>query len=141
MSATTAFATSLLAKAFTGVEDTLYTAWESATNLYISLHTSNPGAAGSQTTGEAAYTGYGRVSVAKTTSGWTVTGATSENDGVLSFGQCTASPGSNLTHVGIGLDASGTGTLLLFGELDTPIAMQVGATPQFAVSALETVVT
>ncbi len=34
------------------------------TNLYVSLHTGDPGEAGSQTTNECAYTSYARVAVA-----------------------------------------------------------------------------
>src|SRR3954466_1466757 len=44
------------------------------TNLYLSLHTASPGAAGSQTTNEAAYTSYARVAQARTSGGWTVSG-------------------------------------------------------------------
>src|SRR4051794_4223758 len=46
------------------------------TNLYVSLHTSSPGATGNQTTNEVstgAYTNYARVAVARTSGGWTVT--------------------------------------------------------------------
>ena len=35
------------------------------TNLYVSLHTSDPGEAGSQTTNECAYGSYARVAVAR----------------------------------------------------------------------------
>src|SRR5262252_1773311 len=44
------------------------------TNLYLSLHTADPGAGGSQTTSEAAYTSYARATVARTSSGFTVSG-------------------------------------------------------------------
>lgn len=40
-------------------------------SLYISLHTADPGAGGSQTTNECAYTPYARVAISRT-SGWTV---------------------------------------------------------------------
>lgn len=43
-----------------------------AGNLYVSLHTADPGAGGDQTTNEAAYTSYARVAVARTVAGWTV---------------------------------------------------------------------
>jgi hypothetical protein len=143
MTATTAFATDVLELLFTAVN------WANVaddadsapiTEFYISLHTAAPGTSGTQSTSETAYTGYARQSVARSASGWTVTGATVANDAEISFGQCSASPGSNLTHVGIGLSSSGTGTLWLYGELDNAIIMQVGATPQFAISALEVVV-
>lgn len=41
-------------------------------NLYVGLHTADPGASGSQTTNECAYTGYARVAIARTSSGWTI---------------------------------------------------------------------
>ena len=40
------------------------------TNLYVSLHTADPGEAGNQSTSEATYTGYARVAVARTAGGW-----------------------------------------------------------------------
>jgi hypothetical protein len=43
-----------------------------AGNLYISLHTADPGADGDQTTSECAYTSYARVAVARSGAGWTV---------------------------------------------------------------------
>lgn len=108
-----------------------------ATNLYISLHTSDPGESGDQTTGETAYTGYSRVAVARSTSGWTVTNGTVTNDADITFGQCTASPGSAISHVGIGLSTSGTGTLLMSYALDSSITMQVGTTPLFSAGQLD----
>jgi hypothetical protein len=51
--------------------------FEIATGLVcISLHTADPGEAGDQTTSEATYKSYARVSVARTTAGWTVTSGT-----------------------------------------------------------------
>jgi hypothetical protein len=41
------------------------------TNLYLALHTADPGVGGSQTTSEASYTGYARVAVPRSTSGFT----------------------------------------------------------------------
>lgn len=41
-------------------------------NLYVSLHTSDPGAGGSQTTNEATYTSYARVAVTRDGTAWTV---------------------------------------------------------------------
>lgn len=38
-------------------------------NLYVSLHTSSPTAAGTQTSNEAAYTSYARVAVTRTSGG------------------------------------------------------------------------
>lgn len=43
-----------------------------AGSLYVSLHTSDPGTTGDQTTNEATYTSYARVAVARTAGGWTI---------------------------------------------------------------------
>src|SRR4051794_10106620 len=59
------------------------------TNLYVSLHTATPGAAGSQTTSEAAYTAYARVAVARTSGGWTVTGGSVSPAATISFPAAT----------------------------------------------------
>lgn len=105
------------------------------TNLYISLHTGDPGEGGSQTTSEATYTGYARVAVARTTSGWTVTSGACTNDAEIAFGACTA--GSNtITHVVIGKASSGTGQILVSGALSASLAVSAGITPRFAASAL-----
>jgi hypothetical protein len=46
-----------------------------AGSLFVALHTADPGAAGTQSTSEAAYTSYARVAVARSSGGWTVTGS------------------------------------------------------------------
>ena len=107
------------------------------TQFYISLHTADPGDAGSQNTSETAYTGYARVAVTRDGTGWSVSSGTASNDADIEFGLCTASPGSPLTHVGIGTEASGAGTLYLTGALNSSIIMQVGATPIFSVGELD----
>lgn len=140
MSATNAVETSVLALIFNA------TTWTSMainatsspyTAFYISLHTADPGETGSQNTSETAYTGYARVSVARTSAGFTVSGNNVSNAAEISFGQCSASPGSNLTYFGIGTDASGAGTLLLSGALTSSVIMQVGTTPIFSIGELD----
>lgn len=106
-----------------------------AGSLYIGLHTADPGEGGSQTTSEATYTGYARVAVARSTAGWTASGASVSNDSAVTFGACTA--GSNtLTYFSIGTDSSGAGTLLFSGALTASLAVSAGITPSFAASAL-----
>lgn len=43
------------------------------TNLYMALHTADPTDAGGQSSSEATYTGYTRVAIERSGSGWTVT--------------------------------------------------------------------
>jgi hypothetical protein len=75
-------------------------------NLFVALHTADPGQAGTQATSEANYTGYGRVNPARTSGGFTVSGNTITNTAAVTFGLCTA--GSNsITHFSIGVAVSG----------------------------------
>jgi hypothetical protein len=76
-------------------------------NLFVALHTSWPGLAGDQTTNEIAYTGYGRVSVARTSGGWTVTGNAVSPVAAVTFGQMTAGAGGLATHASVGHATSG----------------------------------
>ena len=106
------------------------------TNLFLSLHTADPGVGGSQTTNETSYTNYARVSVARTTAGWTVaTTAQTENVALLQFPQCGAT-GATVTHVAIGTLTSGAGTILYSGALNSSLSVANLIQPQFAAGAL-----
>jgi len=107
------------------------------TNLYVSLHTANPGVGGDQTTNEAAYTNYARFAVARTTGGWAApsSGATS-NAVLIQFPQCGAS-GATVTHVAIGTAVSGSGKVLYAGALNDSLPIANLIQPQFAVGALD----
>jgi hypothetical protein len=99
-----------------------------AGNLYLSLHTADPGEAGNQTTNEAAYTSYARKAVARSGAGWTV----STNSAVLAANAdfITATGGSETeTYMGIGTDPSGAGTLLYKGTISPNIVVSNGVTP------------
>ena len=108
-----------------------------ATNLYLSLHTADPGVGNDQTTNETAYTNYVRIAVARTTGGWDVpaSGATA-NAALAQFAQCGAS-GATLTHVAIGTASSGAGTVLYAGALSSSLAVANGIQPQFAAGSLD----
>lgn len=105
------------------------------TNLYISLHTTSPGASGDQTTNEAAYTSYARVAVARTTGGWSITGETISNVAAITFPAATGGTETE-EYVGIGTLSTGSGVLLWFGALTTNLAVSTGITPSFAIGAL-----
>jgi hypothetical protein len=106
-----------------------------AGSFYISLHSGDPGEAGSQTTSEVAYTGYARVAVARTVGGWTVSGAQVSNTALVQFPQCSGGS-ATATHFGIGTDSSGAGNLILKGALTSSLAISNGIQPQFAAAAL-----
>jgi hypothetical protein len=108
-----------------------------ATNLYLSLHTADPGVGGSQTTNETSYTNYARIAIARTTSGWGIpSGGATANAALAQFAQCGAS-GATLTHVAIGTASSGTGLVLYAGALTSSLAVANGIQPQFAAGALD----
>ncbi len=105
------------------------------TDIFVSLHTADPGEAGTQATNEATYTSYARVAVARTSGGWTVTGNTVVNTALVQFPQCTG--GSNtITHVSTGLASSGSTTVLHKGAVSSPLAVSSGIQPQFGATTL-----
>lgn len=84
------------------------------TNLFVALHTADPGEAGDQTTNEATYTGYARVAVPRSGSGFTASANPAVNAATITFPACTA--GSSLvTHWSIGVASSGASKILYFG--------------------------
>lgn len=108
-----------------------------ATVLYVSLHTSDPGEVGNQSTAEATYVSYARVAVNRDATGWTVTTNTVTNTVIVLFPTCTG--GSNtITHFGIGTDISGTGTLLLSGPLTATLNVSNTIAPVFQIGQLST---
>lgn len=105
------------------------------TNLYVSLHTADPGEAGDQTTSEISYTGYARVAVARTSGGFTVTLDTVTPVATVAFGQMTAGVGGTVTHFAIGTASSGTGKILYSGTVTPNIVVTNGVTPQLGTSS------
>lgn len=107
-----------------------------AGSFYISLHTSDPGEAGSQTTNETAYTNYARIAVARSGAGWTISSANASNAAAVTFAACGVT-GATLTHFGIGSDSSGAGNLFFSGALSASLAVSSGITPAFAIGELD----
>lgn len=98
-----------------------------AGNLYVSLHTSDPGEAGDQETNEIAYTSYARVAVARG-AGWTVSGGQVVPAAEVSFPQGTGGSGT-ATHFGVGTASSGAGKLLYSGAITPNIVCGDGVAP------------
>ena len=98
------------------------------TNIYVSLHTADPGETGTQTTSETTYTGYARVAVARTSGGWIVTANSVSPVANIVFGAWTAGAGT-ITHFGIGTLSSGAGKLLYKGPVTPNIVLGTGVVP------------
>lgn len=104
------------------------------TNLFASLHTADPGAGGSQTTSEAAYTSYGRATIARTSGGWTVSTNTVVPAATIAFAAATGGSETE-TYAGIGTLISGAGKLMFSGAISPTIAVSNGVTPQLTTAS------
>ena len=100
-----------------------------AANLYVALHSSDPGEDGTQSTNEVSYTSYARAEVARTSGGWTVTGNSVSPAATISFPACTGGT-ATATHFSIGMGSSGAGVILYKGALTPNISISTGVTPQ-----------
>lgn len=105
------------------------------TNLYVSLHTADPGESGNQGSSEISYTGYARVAVARTSGGWTVTNNSVRPVANVDFGQMTAGAGGTVTHFAVGTAASGAGKILYKGTVSPNIAVVNGVTPRLTTAS------
>ena len=104
------------------------------TNLYVSLHTSDPGEAGNQSTNETAYTSYTRIAVARTAGGWTITSNSVSPVAAIDFPECTGST-STITHFAVGTASTGTGKILYSGTVTPNISVSSGVTPRLTTSS------
>jgi hypothetical protein len=108
------------------------------TTFYIALHTADPTAAGNQTSSEAAYVGYARVAVARTSAGWTTATAESVNpQAPINFPPGTGGSGT-ATFWSIGTAISGAGSILYSGPISPSIVMGSGITPQLTTASIVT---
>jgi hypothetical protein len=141
MPKSTTFANDLMALIFNGTAIADLAENDSSSplaNLYVSLHTADPGVGGSPLTNEAAYTNYVRVAVPRNGSGWTGSNGAWSNAALIQFAQCGVT-GATVTHVAIGTTASGAGKVLYAGALNSPLAVANLIQPQFAAGDLDVV--
>jgi hypothetical protein len=114
--------------------------WGGSTTLYFSLHTATIGSAGNQTTNEVTYTGYSRVAATRSGAGaWTVaSGALTENGTAITFGNPTAGTFPiTATHIAVGENASGAGTVIEYTALNTPLVINLNVQPNCAIGTLD----
>ena len=97
------------------------------TNLYVALHTADP-SAGNQSTNEVTYTGYARVAVARTSSGFVVTGASVSPAADIVFATGTGGSGT-ATYWSVGVASSGATNILYSGTISPTITLGSGITP------------
>ncbi len=112
------------------------------TNLYLSLHTADPGIAGTQNTSEISYTGYARLPIVRNTTGqWTVSVKVGSNAIAALFGAMTAGAGGTVTHMGVGELLTGAGALVTSGAVTPNIVVTTGVAANFPIGAVVLTVT
>ena len=99
------------------------------TTLYVSLHTADPGEAGTQSTSEATYTGYARTGVARTSGGWVIVNNVANPAAPINFPAATAGTNS-CGFFAIGTLQTGAGKVLYSGSVSPAISVQTGVAPQ-----------
>jgi hypothetical protein len=97
-------------------------------NLYLSLHTSDPGESGTQATSEIAYTGYARQAVPRSPAGFSVSGATVTLANNVDFPEMTGGVGGTVTYFSVGKMGTGATDILYSGTVTPNILIQVGVT-------------
>jgi hypothetical protein len=104
------------------------------TQLFVSLHTGDPGEAGTQTTNEATYTSYARVAVDRDSGGWTVTNNSVSPAANIDFPAATGGS-ETITHFAIGVATSGGSKILFKGTVTPNIAVSSGVTPRLTTAS------
>lgn len=130
MSFSNAAETAVLNQIFKGIA----LPWNANTDLWLALHTADPGEAGTAVTSEATYGSYARVAIDRA-SEFTVSSAQLSNAALAQFPQC-ASGSNTITHVSIVDTASGAGNIIVSAALTSSISVSTGVQPQFAIGAL-----
>lgn len=106
------------------------------TNIHNALHTADPGDSGNMSTSEAAYGGYARVNVARTTGGWSApSGGSISPAANIDFAESTGS-GSTITHWSTGKTGGGSADILWSGAVTPNIAIgAAGIIPRLTTSS------
>ena len=112
------------------------TASSPTTSIWVSLHTADPGEAGTQGTSEAAYGGYTRIATARTTAGWVVASGAASPVSAITFPEANSTSTSTLTHFAVGLTSASTGGKVFYsGAISPNISIGSGVQPRLTTSS------
>lgn len=101
-----------------------------STSLYLSLHTTDPGDAGTQGTNEGGYSAYLRVPVARTTGGFIVTGNSGSPVASVTFAACTTASTVTMLWAAIGMTSvASSGIIIASGPITPGISLGAAVTP------------
>ena len=101
-----------------------------AGSLYLSLHTADPGETGTQATNEISYTGYARQAVARSSSGFTVSGSSVTLTNNVDFPEMTGGTGGTVTHFAVGVASAGATVVLYKGAVSPTQLIASGVIPR-----------
>lgn len=105
------------------------------TNIYMALATVTGAVGDTMSTNEATYTNYVRVTVARTTGGWTAPAASAtSNAAAIDFAQCGVT-GNTIVAAKTG-KAAGASDVFHYGDLNSPIAVSSLIRPTFDIGAV-----
>lgn len=101
------------------------------TNVAVGLHTADPGTSGTMSTNETTYTSYTRASVARSGSGFSVSGTGPASCSPVSNITFTAGTGGSgtVTHFSTGKTGGGAAAILWSGTVTPNISVGNGITP------------
>lgn len=101
-------------------------------SVFVSLHTASPGVAGTQTTSEAAYPSYARVTTTRNATDWPLTGQIINPKAAgITFPASTGSPSETETFFAVGELVTTGGKIFYYGAIAPTITMNAaGITPQ-----------
>jgi hypothetical protein len=98
------------------------------TDLYIGLHTADPGVGGTQQSSEASYGGYAREPVSRDAGGFTIAGNVVSFNSQVDFPACTDGTVQTITHFSIGVAGAGATPILFYGTVAPNIPVSMGFT-------------
>lgn len=135
MSKSNAYETALLQLIFNNTDFTNIADAVGVTNLYVALHTADPGEAGNQETSELAYDDYARVAVERkagtgpATGGWDVSVDEVTPNENIQFPEMALGAGGTASFFSIGTLITGAGLILYSGTVSPNIVVSNGVTP------------
>jgi hypothetical protein len=106
-----------------------------AGNFYVALFSVAPTDTTQGT--ECNYTGYARVAVVRSGSGWTVATANNSNAAAITFGACSAGPQTAVAWAICKAGTAGVNDQIIWGDLDPTYSITVPNAPEFAIGDLD----
>lgn len=118
----------LAAKAIANIADNA--ASSPFTDVWVALHTSDPGDAGTLGTNELAATGYTRIATTRSTAGWTVASGSASPVAAITFPTLTSTSTGTITHFSVGATSATTaGAIFYSGTVSPNINYQQNTQP------------